>query len=186
MILPIIGFGDSVLRQKCSPIDKDYPNLSVLIDNMWQTMYKSEGVGLAAPQVGLKIRLFIVDTVPFANRRKKDFKGIKKVFINAEIIEQNGDLWGYEEGCLSIPGIRETVMRKPTISIKYFDENFTEHTDTFDDINARVIQHEYDHIEGILFIDHLSTLKKKLIQPKLLKIQKGQVDVEYKMKFATK
>ncbi len=186
MLLPIVAYGDTVLRQKCKDISTDYEGLSLLIDNMWQTMYKAEGVGLAAPQIAVPIRLFIIDTIPFEEKKKKDttFKGFRKVFINAEIIEYSGTPWGFEEGCLSIPGIREEVFRPETITMKYYDENFVEHTETFDSLNARVIQHEYDHIEGRLFIDHLKSLKKKLLQPKLQKISKGIVSVDYKMKFA--
>jgi len=185
MLLPIVAYGDNVLRQKCKNIDTHYEGLHTLIDNMWQTMYKAEGVGLAAPQIALPIRLFIVDTLPFEEKKKKDsnFKGFRKVFINAEILEKSGQPWGFEEGCLSIPGIREEVFRPETIRMRYLDEHLTEHTDTFDSLNARVIQHEYDHIEGILFIDHLKSLKKKLLQPKLQKISRGIVSTDYKMRF---
>jgi peptide deformylase len=188
MLLPIVAYGDTVLRQKCKNINSNFEGLQVLLENMWQTMYKAEGVGLAAPQIGLPIRLFIVDTIPFEEKRKKDltFKGFRKVFINAEILERTGAPWPFEEGCLSIPGIREEVFRPESITLKYFDEHFVQHTDTFESLNARVIQHEYDHIEGILFIDHLKSLKKKLLQPKLQKISKGIVSVDYKMKFAFK
>jgi peptide deformylase len=187
MILPIVAYGDSILREKCKNIEDSYSDLDILIANMWQTMYKSEGIGLAAPQIGSPIRLFVIDTKQMAERKKPaKFTGIKKVFINAEIIEEVGEEWKYEEGCLSIPGIREEILRKPNLKITYLDENFEQHTEEFDGINARVIQHEYDHIEGILFIDHLKSLKKKLLQPKLQKIAKGQVDIDYKMKFPLK
>jgi peptide deformylase len=149
---------------------------------MWQTMYAASGVGLAAPQVGMSIRLFVVDTVQLQEKRKTDFNGIKKVFINPTILEETGEEWKYEEGCLSIPGIREDVFREPLVKIHYFDEQFNEFTETFDDINARVIQHEYDHIEGVLFTDKLKPLKRKLLLPKLTKISRGEVDVDYRVR----
>ena len=184
MILPVIAYGDPVLKRKAVDIDEGYENLHLLIENMWQTMYNAEGVGLAAPQIGKSIRLFIVDTVQVEDRKKAPhYKGVKQAFINAEILSETGDEWKYEEGCLSIPNIREDVERKPVIKIKYFDENWNEHIETYDGINARVIQHEYDHIEGILFTDKISPLKKRLLQRKLDKITKGKVRIDYKMKF---
>ena len=182
MILPVTLYGDPVLKKRAEAIAADFPNLEEVIKNMWQTMYVASGVGLAAPQVGMSIRLFVVDTEQLAEKRKKEFKGIKKVFINPTILEESGEAWKYEEGCLSIPGIREDVFREPVVKIHYFDENFKEYTDTFDEINARVIQHEYDHIEGILFTDKLKPLKKKLLLPKLAKISRGEVDVDYRVK----
>ncbi|HQO89838.1 MAG TPA: peptide deformylase [Chitinophagales bacterium] len=182
MILPVTLYGDPVLKKRAEDINADYPSLQDTIKNMWQTMYGASGVGLAAPQVGLSIRLFIVDTEQLADKKNKDFKGIKKAFINPTILEESGMEWKYEEGCLSIPGIREDVYRKPVVKIRYFDESFVEHTETYDDINARVIQHEYDHIEGILFIDKLKPLTKKLISPKLNKIMKGEVKTDYRVK----
>ena len=182
MILPMYLYGQSVLRKVAEPIDKDYPELQTLIDNMFETMYKSDGVGLAAPQVGMSIRVFVVDTVQLEEKRKNTFKGIKKVFINPTILAQTGEEWKYEEGCLSIPNIREDVFREPLVKIHYFDEQFNEFTEDYDDINARVIQHEYDHIEGILFTDKLKPLKKKLLIPKLNKIARGEVDVDYRVK----
>ncbi|TKD62373.1 peptide deformylase [Flavobacterium sp. ASW18X] len=189
MILPITAYGDPVLRKKATNITKDYPNLETLLNNMWETMYNASGVGLAAPQVGLPIRIFLVDTTPFSKDEdltedeQSQLDGFKKVFINAEILEETGEEWAFNEGCLSIPDIREDVQRKPEVTIKYMDQNFKEHTETFDGLLARVIQHEYDHIEGILFTDKLSSLKKRLLKGRLEKISKGKINVEYKMKF---
>jgi len=189
MILPIIAYGDAVLRKKGEPLTKDYPNLDELIENMYETMYAASGIGLAAPQIGLAIRLFLVDATPFAEdeemtlEEREEFKDFKRVFINAEMLEEEGDEWVFNEGCLSIPEIREDVFRKPVIKIKYQDENFETHIGTFNGIIARIIQHEYDHIEGILFTDKLSLLKKRLIKSKLNNISKGKVDVDYKMRF---
>lgn len=189
MTLPILAYGDPVLRKVAKDIEKDYPELDVLIANMFETMYKASGIGLAAPQIGLPIRLFIVDLEPFSEdddfteQEKTVFKEFKKVFINARIIDEQGKSWSFNEGCLSIPDIREDVSRKGTISIRYQDENFVEHTDTYDGIIARVIQHEYDHIEGILFTDKLSSLKRRLLKGKLNSISKGNIDVDYKMRF---
>lgn len=182
MILPITLYGHPVLKKRGENITKDYENLQDVIKNMWQTMYSASGIGLAAPQVDLSIRLFVVDTVQLEEKRKNKFVGIKKVFINPTIKEENGEEWKFEEGCLSIPGIREDVFRKPTITIHYFDENFNEFTEEYDDMNARVIQHEYDHIEGILFTDKLKPLKKKLLLSKLNKISKGEVETDYRVK----
>jgi peptide deformylase len=188
MILPIRAFGDAVLRKKCHDIKKDHPELQSLVDNMLETMHSANGIGLAAPQIGLDLRLFIVDVSPLAEDEDyediaEELKDFKKVFINAKILEESGEEWKFNEGCLSIPDVREDIKRKETILIEYFDENFVKHTDTFSDIRARVIQHEYDHIEGILFTDHLSSLKKKLVKGKLLKISQGEVSVTYKMRF---
>jgi peptide deformylase len=180
MILPIRAYGDPVLRKKCADIDKDYPGLSELIDNMFATMKSAKGVGLAAPQIGRAIRLFIIDSTHMYDKPEK---GIKKIFINAQILDEFDEPWPYEEGCLSIPNIREDVTRPESIKIKYVDENFVEHIDKYDDMTARVIQHEYDHIEGILFIDKISAFKRQLIKSKLNNISKGNVDVDYKMKF---
>ncbi len=189
MILPIVAYGHPVLKKKCKEIDQDYPKLGELISNMWETMYNANGVGLAAPQIGLPIRVFIVDASPFAEDENLDeaekniLKSFKKVFINPTIIEEEGIEWDFNEGCLSIPEVREDVFRKPTITIEYQDENFVSHKEEFTGLAARVVQHEYDHIEGILFTDHLSSLKKRLIKGKLKSIEKGKIDVEYKMKF---
>lgn len=187
MILPIIAYGDPILKKKGILIEESFPDLKLLIENMWQTMYKANGIGLAAPQINQSIQLFIVDTVQTEDeKKKKGFKGIKKVFVNPQIIEESGDLWKFEEGCLSIPGIREDIERKSIVKIKYLDENLDSHEETYDGLNARVIQHEYDHIQGVLFTDYLKPLKKKLIQKKLNNISIGKVEVDYKMKFPKK
>lgn len=188
MILPIRAFGDPILRKVCKDIPQDYPDLKELTDNMFETMYHANGIGLAAPQVGLDIRLFVVDVTPLAEDEDyadiaDELKGFKKVFINAKILEQSGEEWKFNEGCLSIPDVREDVKRRESIVIEYLDENFQKHKETFSDIRARVIQHEYDHIEGILFTDHLSSLKKKLVKGKLAKISQGDISVNYKMRF---
>ena len=189
MILPIVAYGNPVLKKKAKDITKDYPKLDELIENMWETMYGAHGVGLAAPQVGLPIRLFVIDPSPFADdeelteEERKQVTGLKKLFINPVITEETGDEWAFSEGCLSIPDVREDVFSQPDITIEYVDENFKAHTETYTGIAARVIQHEYDHIEGILFTDKLSSLKKRLIKGKLNNISKGKVDVDYRMKF---
>lgn len=189
MILPIIAYGDPVLRKKAKEIPQDYPELKELINNMWDTMYGAYGVGLAAPQVGLPIRIFMVDTAPFAEDEdlsedeQQELKSLKKVFINPKILSEDGDEWAFNEGCLSIPDIREDVFRKPDISIEYYDEDWNKHTENYTGLAARVIQHEYDHIEGILFTDKLSSLKKRLIKSKLANISKGKISVDYRMKF---
>lgn len=190
MILPVIAYGNPVLRKVADEIDADYPGLKLLIENMWDTMYNSNGVGLAAPQVNKSIRLFVVDSVQIIENLEDDEKdlypgddGVKQVFINAHIDELDGEPWIYNEGCLSIPKIREDVKRHEKITITYDDENFNTHTRTFDGITARVILHEYDHIEGKLFIDHLTPLKRKLLKGKLNDISKGKVKVDYRMTF---
>ena len=189
MTLAIVAYGDPVLRRTGKEIDKDYPNLDKLIPNMFETMYKASGVGLAAPQIGLPIRLFIVDTSPFADdddfseEEKELMRDFKKVFINAEMIEESGKSWTFNEGCLSIPDIREDVSRMDTITIRYQDENFEEQTETYGGLLARVIQHEYDHIQGVLFTDKLSSLKRRVLKGKLSNISKGKIDVDYKMRF---
>lgn len=189
MILPIVAYGDPVLKKKAKEIDKDYPKLEELIDNMWDTMYNAYGVGLAAPQVGLPIRMFMIDPAPFAEdeeldeAEKKVLKDMRKVFINPNILEEEGEEWAFSEGCLSIPEIREDIFRQPDITIEYYDENFKKHTEKYSGLAARVIQHEYDHIEGILFTDKLSSLKKRLIKSKLANISKGKINVDYKMRF---
>ncbi|GAA4319580.1 peptide deformylase [Pontixanthobacter gangjinensis] len=189
MILPIVAYGDPVLKKKAKEIDKDYPKLEELINNMWDTMYNAYGVGLAAPQVGLPIRMFMIDPAPFAEdeelseEEKTELKDLRKVFINPQIIEEEGEEWAFSEGCLSIPEVREDVFRKPDITIEYYDENWEKHTENYSGLAARVIQHEYDHIEGILFTDKLSSLKKRLIKGKLANISKGKINVEYKMRF---
>ena len=189
MVLPIVAYGDPVLRKVGKDIDKDSPMLNELISNMWETMYNASGVGLAAPQIGLPVRLFLVDATPFAEdeelseKERATLKGFKKAFINAKIEEETGNDWIFNEGCLSIPDIREDVTRKDTIIISYMDENFKKHTETFDGILARIIQHEYDHIEGVLFTDKLSSLKKRLLKGRLGNISKGKINVDYRMRF---
>lgn len=190
MILPIVAYGTPVLRQVAKDITPDYPDLDKFIADMWETLYASSGVGLAAPQVNKNIRLFVVDSMQlFANQEEEDKgkypdePGFKKVFINAKIKEVNGEPWSYNEGCLSIPKIREDIMRPESVTIEYVDENFQPHTETFNGITARIIQHEFDHIEGKLFIDYLKPFKKKLLQGKLTDISKGKVKVDYKMTF---
>ncbi|MAB48207.1 MAG: peptide deformylase [Flavobacteriaceae bacterium] len=189
MILPIVAYGDAVLKKEAKEIDKDYPKLDELIENMYETMYGAYGVGLAAPQVGLPIRLFVVDTEPFSDdedlseKDREQMKNFKKTFINAQILEEEGDEWAFNEGCLSIPDVREDVFRKPKIKIQYQDENFETHVEEYDGLIARVIQHEYDHIEGILFTDKLSSFKKRLIKGKLTNISKGKIRIDYKMRF---
>lgn len=190
MILPIIGYGDPVLRKIGEELTPDYPNLKEIIANMYETMYNASGVGLAAEQVGLSLRLFVIDTTPFSDdedledKEQNQLKGFKKTFINAKIIKEEGEEWAFNEGCLSIPDVREDVYRKPTVTIEYCEEDFVMKTEVFDGLIARVIQHEYDHIEGILFTDHLSMLKKKLVGKKLQNIMEGKARPDYRMKFA--
>ncbi len=195
MILPIVAYGHPVLRKLARDIDESYPDLPKLIEDMWETMYASNGVGLAAPQVNRDIRLFVMDSAQiFANmdenERKEenypDAPGIKQVFINAHVVEEIGDDWPYNEGCLSIPKIREDIYRAEEVTIRYCDENFKEYTKTFSGVTARIILHEYDHIEGKLFIDKVSPLKRKLMKRKLDDISKGNVNVDYKMLFPKK
>jgi peptide deformylase len=183
MIYPIVAYGDPVLKRKAKDLDQNYKDLPKLIEDMFETMYEAHGVGLAAPQIGLSIRLFVVDAEPMD---EENLKGFKKAFINPVIVEQEGEEWPYEEGCLSIPGYRAEVMRQPKIKLEYYDEQWNKKVETFDGMAARVIQHEYDHIEGVLFTDHLSSIKKRLIQGKLSNISKGKVDVNYRMKFPLK
>lgn len=183
MILPIFSYGHRVLKQKATTIAADYPELQTLIGNMYETMYNAHGVGLAAPQIGLAIRLFVVDAEPMD---EETLVGFKKVFINAEIVAEEGEEWAYEEGCLSIPGIREDVRRATRIQVRYYDEKFEERLEWFEGLGARVIQHEYDHIEGILFTDHLSLLRKRMLKNKLTAISKGECDANYRMRFFLK
>jgi len=184
MILPIVAFGNPILRSKCQNISADYPDLIDLLSNMWETMYQANGVGLAAPQINKSIRLFLIDTTPFNDDEEiSNDQIVKKVFINPILIEESGEKWSFNEGCLSIPDIREDVIRNSTITISYFDENFKKHTDVFDGLVARVIQHEYDHINGVLFVDKISPLRKRMIKGKLKDITKGNVKVSYKMRF---
>lgn len=192
MILPIVGYGDPVLRKKATPIAADYPELNTFLQNMFDTMYYAHGVGLAAPQVGKDIRVFVIDAAPFAeddslsDAEQNFLKSFKKVFINPQIVAEEGNEWAFNEGCLSIPDVREDVFRKEKVTLLYQNENFETFTETFDGLAARVIQHEYDHIEGVLFTDKISSLKKKLIAKKLQNIFEGKVFPDYKMKFAAK
>ncbi len=192
MILPIIGYGDPVLRKVCEPVSADYPELKQVIADMYDTMYNAHGVGLAAPQVGLPIRIFIVDTEPFGDDDELDadeqneLKNFKRTFINAKMLTEEGEEWGFNEGCLSIPEVREDVYRHEQITIEFYDEDFNKKTESFNGLIARVIQHEYDHIEGILFTDRISSLKKRLIQKKLMGIMEGKARPDYKMRFVAK
>ena len=183
MKFPIIAYGDPVLRRKATAIEPDeYPHIKELVGNMFETMYGAHGVGLAAPQVGLSMRLFVIDASTFGDD-DPDLKDFKRAFINATILGETGDEWAFNEGCLSIPEIREDVYRKPVVTLSYYDEDWKHHEETFKGMAARVIQHEYDHIEGKLFTDKLSPLRKRMIEKKLNDISKGIVDVDYKMKF---
>ena len=191
MILPIIGYGNPILKITSKDINNSYPNLKKLIDDMYETMYNANGVGLAAPQIGKSIKLFIIDTAPFLNIDENEIEGIKvesikQTFINPVIIQESGDSWPFEEGCLSIPDIREDVKRKSDINNEFYDENFTLNKKSFSGIVARVIQHEYDHIQGILFTDKLTSFKKRLLKNKLNNIEKGNIDIDYLMDFNKK
>lgn len=192
MILPIVGYGDPVLRKVGVDISQEYPNLNDLITNMYDTMYNAYGVGLAAPQIGLAIRLFIIDTEPFSDsddlsaNEQEQLKGFKQTFINPKMLIEEGEEWSFNEGCLSIPDVREDVYRNEKITIEYYDENFNKKTEVYDGLIARVIQHEYDHIEGILFTDKISSLKKTLIKKKLQNIMDGKARPDYRMRFANK
>ncbi len=194
MILPIVAYGDPLLKQEAEEIDETYPDLPKLIEDMYETMYNADGVGLAAPQIGLGIRMFIVDGTPFGedaeeakdpNERKslEQLKDFKKVFINPIILDENGEKWAFREGCLSIPHIREDVMRQPEIVIEYYDEHFELKEERYDGMAARIIQHEYDHLEGILFTDKLNPIRKQFLKKKLQDISRGAIDTDYKMKF---
>ncbi|GAB5539110.1 MAG: peptide deformylase [Salibacteraceae bacterium] len=195
MILPIVAYGDPVLKQEAEEIESDYPNLRELISNMYETMYNANGVGLAAPQIGKSIRVFIVDTSPFVDgndgekddvfspEEREQLRTLKKTFINPIILEEEGEKWAFSEGCLSIPGINEDVFRQPDVLIEYYDENFELREEKYSGLAARVIQHEYDHIEGILFTDHLNPLRKQLLKKRLNEISRGKTNAKYKMKF---
>lgn len=180
MILPVTIYGDPLLRRESKPIDKNYPALEQLIENMYETMYSADGVGLAAPQIGLSIRLFVVDASPMGEE-EPDLKDFKKVFINPQILSTNGDEWEMEEGCLSLPGIHENVWREDEVTIHYFDENWIEKTETYRGYSGRVIQHEYDHLQGILFVDHVAPLRRKMLRGKLNAITKGKVKTAYRV-----
>ena len=191
MILPIVAYGNPILRKVGKEITPDYPDLDKLIEDMWETMYNSRGVGLAAPQINKDIRLFVMDSVQIIENLEADEKddypgdeGYKGVFINAKINSVNGEEWSYNEGCLSIPKIREDILRKEKVNITFLDENFETHTKAFSGVTARVILHEYDHVDGKLFIDYLKPLKKSLLKRKLADISKGKISVDYRMSFA--
>jgi len=188
MILPIVPYGDLILKRKADSIDESYEGLPELIDNMFETMYAASGVGLAAPQVGKSIRLFVVDGAPFAEDEEdaEDLKDFKRVFINPEIVEETGDEWGFVEGCLSIPNIREEVMREPDILIRYQDQDFKPREERLSGYRARIVQHEYDHIEGVLFTDRISPLRRRMLRGKLNDITKGKANVAYRMRYPVK
>ena len=192
MTLPIYAYGHPILRQKTEKIDTNYPDLNSLVESMWETMYNANGVGLAAPQIGESLRLFVIDASPFAQdedlapEEVEFLKDFKWVFINPKMISETGEEWNFNEGCLSIPNIREDVSRKKEIKIHFLDEQFKEQTLTLDGLAARVVQHEYDHIEGILFTDRISPLKRRLLKGKLSNISKGNINSDYKMRFTAK
>ncbi len=185
MILPIIAYGNAVLRQKNQEVGPNTPDLETFIGDLFETMDNASGVGLAAPQVGRSLRLFVVDGGPMAERYpgEPELLTFRQVFLNPQILQQEGEPWAFEEGCLSIPGIRESVSRKPQLTIRYCDAQFNERTETYSGIRARIIQHEYDHLEGVLFIDYLSPLKKQLLQPKLQRIARGAMQEDYPMSY---
>ena len=182
MILPVVAYGHPVLKKVAKPIDAVYPDFSGFLENMWETMYQSDGVGLAAPQVNRSIRVIVIDASAFAEKYP-EAEHFRKALINAEIYQEEGEEFSFNEGCLSFPGLREDIMRKPVIHIRYLDENFVEHDEQYDGVLARIIQHEYDHIEGIVFVDRLPSLKKMLLKRRLAEISKGNVEVSYKMMF---
>lgn len=184
MIYPIVAYGDPVLKKKAQPIEKGSLDVKQLSEDMFETMYQANGVGLAAPQIGKSLRIFVVDAKSL--QEKKDIEPYKRVFINPEIIEETGAEWPFEEGCLSIPGIREQIMRNKKLTIRYMDVDWNEHEETLDDVVARIVQHEYDHIEGVLFTDYLSGFKRRLLKGKLANISKGNVDTDYRMVFPVK
>ncbi len=184
-VLPIRAYGDPVLKKKATFVTPDHPGLQELIDDMWETMYKASGLGLAAPQVGKSLRIFIIDASPFGEEEPQ-LANFKKVFLNAEILEEKGKTWSFNEGCLSFPGLREDISRPPQIRIRYQDEEFNEYEEEYSGLAARIIQHEYDHIEGNLMVDRMMPLKRTLLRRKLSNISKGLVDVDYKMKFPLK
>ena len=184
MMLPIYIYGHPVLRKVTKDIDASYPNLKELVENMYETMYNADGIGLAGPQVGLEDRIFIIDLSPLADEENPQYKDLKKAFINARITSRTGDVGSTEEGCLSIPGVHESVPRPSTIEIEYLDENLEPHSETYTGFTARVIQHEYDHIDGILFVDHISAIRKRLIKSKLTNMTKGKVSCHYRVRTA--
>ncbi len=182
MILPVVAYGHPVLKKVADDIPPDYPGLEQFIADLWETMYVSDGVGLAAPQVNSSIRLFVIDASPF-DEKYPETKHFKKAFLNARIYKEEGDEFSFNEGCLSFPGLREDILRKPVIHISYQDESFNQHDERYEGVIARIIQHEYDHIEGIVFVDRIPTLKKMLLKRRLTDISRGNVDVSYRMLF---
>jgi len=182
MIYPIVAYGDSILKKVAQPIEKG-TDIKKLVEDMYETMYNASGVGLAAPQIGLSIRLFVTDGSPMDDE-DEILNNFKKVFVNPTVLEEEGEEWAFEEGCLSIPGIRADVNRPSKISVHYFDENWNEHTEVFDGLAARIIQHEYDHLQGVLFVDKVSAIKKRLIQSKLSDITRGKARTDYRLRFA--
>jgi peptide deformylase len=183
MIYPIIAYGDPILKKPAKEVEKDKADLKQLVDDMFETMYNAHGIGLAAPQIGVSLRIFIADGSALDDEKLHEFK---KVFVNPTILKEEGEEWSYEEGCLSIPGVRADVMRQPKLKIEYYDADWKKYTETYDGMAARIIQHEYDHIEGLLFLDHISSMKKRLLKGKLTNISKGITDAKYKMKFPIK
>ncbi|MEI6436684.1 MAG: peptide deformylase [Bacteroidota bacterium] len=182
MILPVVAYGHPVLKKIAQDITPDYPNLKQVITDLWDTMYQSDGVGLAGPQVNRSIRLFVIDASAF-KEKYPETETFRKTFINATIYQEEGDEFSFNEGCLSFPGLREDIIRKPVIYVRYMDEDFVEHDERYNGVVARIIQHEYDHIEGVVFVDRVSSLKKMLLKGRLADISKGNVDVDYKMIF---
>jgi len=182
MILPVVAYGHPVLKRKADEISPDYPELNRFIEDMWETMYQSDGVGLAAPQVNRSIRLFVIDASGYAESYP-EVNGFRKCFINAAIYKEEGEEWSFNEGCLSFPGVREDIMRRPVIHIRYVDEQFNPHDERYEGVLARIIQHEYDHIEGIVMVDRINSLRRVLLRRKLADISQGAVDVGYKMLF---
>ena len=183
MIYPIVAYGDNILRKEAKDYPKDSEDLTALVESMFETMYQAQGVGLAAPQIGKSLRIFTIDSTPM---EENPDLGVKKAFINPEILDEYGDPWVFEEGCLSIPGVRADVSRPEKLTIRYFDPQWNAHEEEFGDIAARIIQHEYDHLEGVLFTDYIKGLKKKMLQSKLVNISKGVADVDYRMRFPNK
>ncbi len=185
MIYPILAYGDNILRKEAEDYPQDSKDLTELVENMFETMYSANGVGLAAPQIGLSHRIFVIDSTQMGDEEEKS-KGVKRAFINPEILDEYGNEWDFEEGCLSIPDVHGDIIRPEKLTIKYFDELWTPHEEEFDELTARVIQHEYDHLDGVLFTDYIKGLKKQMLRAKLVNISKGNVDVKYRMKFPIK
>ncbi|NVK85816.1 MAG: peptide deformylase [Cytophagia bacterium] len=185
MIYPILAYGDNILRKEAQDFHKDSQDLTELVENMFETMYSANGVGLAAPQIGLSHRIFVIDSTQMGEEEQQE-KGVKRAFINPEILDEYGNEWTFEEGCLSIPDVHADILRPEKLTIHYYDELWNEHEEEFDDLTARVIQHEYDHLDGVLFTDYIKGLKKQMLRSKLVNISKGNVDVKYRMKFPQK